>query len=161
MEEIFKVYKETNNARWGKRVYEFSNCGQIKVNGTIVQPRPQTNGYLVIGKISVHRAVAELFVPNPDNKPEVDHIDGDKNNNCSDNLRWVTHQENQLNDISRKKHSKTVTGSGNPMYGKTVKDNTMRGRKWMTNGKDEMKVFPPWDQDMLIFGWKYGRLKRG
>lgn len=42
----------------------------------------------------IHRVVAEAFIPNPDNKPEVDHIDGNKHNNNADNLRWVTRSEN-------------------------------------------------------------------
>ena len=42
----------------------------------------------------VHRLVALTFIPNPDNKPFVDHIDGDKGNNNVTNLRWVTASEN-------------------------------------------------------------------
>jgi DNA-directed RNA polymerase specialized sigma24 family protein len=43
---------------------------------------------------SLHRIVAKSFINNPDNKPEVNHKDGNKKNNCSDNLEWVSHYEN-------------------------------------------------------------------
>lgn len=51
----------------------------------------------------IHRLVAQAFIPNPDNKPEVDHIDNDITNNIVSNLRWVTHKENQNNEITRTK----------------------------------------------------------
>jgi hypothetical protein len=49
--------------------------------------------------ISIHRAVALLYVPNPNNLPQVNHIDGDKLNNHYTNLEWVTNKQNRIHAI--------------------------------------------------------------
>ena len=49
---------------------------------------------------SVHRLVATVFIPNPENKPEVNHIDGDRKNNYASNFEWCNASENALHALS-------------------------------------------------------------
>ena len=87
-------------------VYSWGNGKSFTSNGKLkyIKQSLKTNGYFQVKLFKdgvrkyyiVHRLVAKTFVPNPDNKPEVNHIDGNKQNNHASNLEWVTSRENQL-----------------------------------------------------------------
>lgn len=103
--EQWATFRKTSHTTW-----EVSTYGKIKKNGELYTPyqkggHPQKetserptrylclslnepyNGY-------IHKIVAHTFIPNPENKATVNHIDGNKHNNHIDNLEWATYQEN-------------------------------------------------------------------
>lgn len=90
--------------------YEITYDGQIinKHNGHVLKGQPNSKGYLrvQIGKkfMFIHRLVAEKWIPNPDNKEQVNHKDGNKLNNCVDNLEWVDNQDNRKHAVDNFLH---------------------------------------------------------
>ena len=94
--------------------YEISIYGDVYFKGDVsgklrrksgicVQHRNRL-GYMTVhinGKIYyIHRLLAITYIENPENKKEIDHIDGNPSNNSLDNLRWATHKENLNNSVS-------------------------------------------------------------
>ena len=109
--------------------YQVSNMGRVKslyirfkeTGGKIIKPRISKDGYPVINLFHkgtekhkiLHRLIAQAFIPNPENKKQVNHKDGVKTNNTLENLEWVTNQENMdhayrtgLNKSFRENHGR-------------------------------------------------------
>lgn len=122
MEEIWKVCPSSP-------LYEVSSLGRIRnAKSKKIRKLQYTNLYLSFSiavkggmpmRLRVHREVAMAFIPNPDNLPQVNHIDGDKSNNAVTNLEWVSAQENIH-------HSITVLGNtrlvDDDTYAKIIED---------------------------------------
>lgn len=133
--EIFKFYKKSGGYKAPVKIYEVSNFGRVKCNGKIVKPHMR-NRYLYIGTFYIHRAVAELFIPNPDNKPCVDHINTIRTDSRAENLRWVTHKENSNNPLTRKQFSESHKGEIFTEERRAKISAAKQGRHWkLVDGK--------------------------
>lgn len=119
--------------------------GRMKwIPGRLMSLQKSKRGYYLVqlsknGSIKdmkVYRAVADAFIPNPDNKPEVDHIDGDKSNNNASNLRWVTHLENiryaEQNGLREPIHRASKQKMLDPSYKERVTEPMYRARRKKT-----------------------------
>ena len=105
---LYKIDFSGNIYREESIVYSdlrYTNGRKIKSN--ILKPHLGKNGYFSITltkngiqkRFYLHRLLAESFIDNPDNKPCINHKDGNKINNNLNNLEWVTYKENNIHNI--------------------------------------------------------------
>lgn len=147
-------------------LYDFSSAGVVtnKVTGYVLTGVLNCKGYIRVGVrhnnlqryIRVHRFVALLHIPNPNDYPHINHKDGNKQNNCVDNLEWCTAKMNS--DHARK----------NGYYNNTIGENNKRAilkdsdvveiRKRLSNGESFKKVYKDYTQ---ISWWSFREICRG
>ena len=100
--------------------YMINRKGEVRslLTNKILRPKKSKTGYMYVGlrknreskTVRVHRLLAKAFIPDQDNKPQVDHINGVRDDNRLENLRWCTNQENQSFELARLNNSKALTG---------------------------------------------------
>lgn len=154
MEEI-EIWRDIDIYEEFKGLYQISNLGNIRsvdryidykggkkfYKGQIRKPRIGKVGYYYINlkrnskskTVKIHRMVAMMFIPNPENKPCVNHIDANKLNNRADNLEWCTYKENS-NHAAKLGLFPDCKGV-NHSQSKLIDDDIILIREWYKTGK--------------------------
>lgn len=129
-------------------LFQISNFGRVfskRTNKILKQVISKTGYFIFATKIGgrggknvcfkVHRLIANAFIDNPENKPFVNHIDGNKLNNAIENLEWVTAKENSRHAVDTGL-LKTLKGFDNPNTKLTLEEAIEIKSKYIPNSRE-------------------------
>lgn len=138
---------DLGNLRSMDKTITTSTGNTVNYKGKLRKPQVNSKGYVnaVLFKngkattYSLHQLVATLFIPNPNNYPEINHIDGNKSNNSVSNLEWCTHSQNQMHSFRTKLHPKV--GSSKYYHVSKYNHKDRPNRKWSAAIRYNGKMF--------------------
>ena len=132
-EGIYQVSSEGRVKSCERDIY--CKNGRVKHAPEALRTPVNVHGYLYCElwnnakhkRYAVHRLVASAFIPNPEDKPAVNHINGTKTDNRVENLEWCTYSENNIHAFGMGlMEAYDRSGANNPMYGKHQSDEAKR-----------------------------------
>jgi hypothetical protein len=108
-----EIWKDIPGYEGQYQASTFGNIKEIETDRILSQTSYETKGHKYYKRCGfdckgflIHRLIALTFIPNPENKPQVDHIDFNEQNNRVDKLKWVTPKENQQHSAGRMRNKK-------------------------------------------------------
>lgn len=137
-------------------LYQVSNLGRVKTLGKgktqkkdkILKTKPSKNGYVIVNLYKegnrtafyIHRLVATMFIPNPNNLAEVNHISEIRHENHVENLEWCDREYNTKYGTRLKKISDSLKGKPSYRKGKSVSEERKQKQREVMKGKNGKKV---------------------